>query len=121
MNEPPIVKNQMKDWSVERRWKRFRVEMRLKVFVDKPGMPKFTFGQGNDISEGGMSAYVPLEMQTGESLELELMLPYSKESIRVVAKVCNKNGFRYGMEYTRIAAQDRETLVKALKNLNLTQ
>ena len=109
------------DYSIQRRWKRYRVEMRLKVFLMKEGPQKFTFAQGSDISEGGLAAYIPLDLNPGESVEVEFIFPYSKTSVRVVADVRNKNGFRYGMEYSKIDPSDREVLLRALKNLELVQ
>jgi hypothetical protein len=109
------------DYSVQRRWKRYRVEMRLKVFLKKDGPQKFTFGQGSDISEGGLAAYIPLELAPGDSVEVEFIFPYSKDVVRVVADVVNKNGFRYGMAYSKIVPADRETLLRTLKNLELVQ
>lgn len=109
------------DYSIQRRWKRYKVELRLKVYPAKDGPAKFTFAQGSDISAGGMAAYVPLELNPGEAVEVEVMLPYSKNSVRVVAEIRNKNGFRYGMEYSRIDPTDREALVRALKALELVQ
>lgn len=109
------------DYSIQRRWKRFRVEMRLKVFLKKDGPHKFTFAQGSDISEGGLAAYIPLELAPGDSVEVEFVFPYSKDTVRVVAEVVNKNGFRYGMAYAKIVPADRETLERALRNLELVQ
>jgi c-di-GMP-binding flagellar brake protein YcgR len=113
--------NKKPDYSIQRRWKRFRVEMRLKVFLNHEGPQKFTFAQGSDISEGGLAAYIPLDLNPGESVGVEFIFPYSKTTVRVVADVRNKNGFRYGMEYSKVAEQDRETLLRALKNLELVQ
>ena len=109
------------DYSIQRRWKRHKVEMRLKVFLKQDGPQKFTFAQGSDISEGGLAAYIPLELAQGESVEIEFIFPYSKSTVRVVAVVRNKNGFRYGMEYSKIDPTDWDLLVRTLKTLELTQ
>ena len=119
--EKELVDNKKPDHSIHRRWRRYHVEMRLKVFIKKDGPQKFTFGQGSDISEGGLAAYIPLELNPGENVEVEFIFPYSKSTMRVVADVRNKNGFRYGMEYSKLDPADRETLVRALKNLELMQ
>lgn len=115
------TENKKLDYSIQRRWKRYRVEMRLKVFLKKDGPQRFTFAQGSDISEGGLAAYIPLDLEPGENVEVEFIFPYSKDVVRVVAEVVNKNGFRYGMAYTKIVPADRETLVRALKHLELIQ
>jgi hypothetical protein len=108
-----------KDWSVERRWPRYRVELRLKVFLARQEGRGYTFGQGSDVSEGGMAAYIPSEIEVGEIVGVEVTLPYSKQEIALRAQVRNKNGFRYGLEYVLISDEHREALKKSLSALAL--
>jgi hypothetical protein len=108
-----------KDWAVERRWPRYRVELRLKVFLPRSEGRGFTFAQGSDVSEGGMAAYIPAEIEVGEIVGIEAALPYSKQEIALRAQVRNKNGFRYGLEYVLISEDHREQLRKSLKALAL--
>ena len=42
------------DWSKERKWTRFRVEVRIKVSYVRGQQTSFTFWQGSDVSEGGL-------------------------------------------------------------------
>jgi hypothetical protein len=116
-----MTEDKKPDYSIQRRWKRYRVEMRLKVFLQKDGPQRFTFAQGSDISEGGLAAYIPLELSPGESVQIEFVFPYSKNTVRVAADVVNKNGFRYGMAYSKIDPNDQQMLGRALKTLELTQ
>ena len=106
-----------------RRWERFSVDIRLKASFKRNGMPLTVFGRGSDVSEGGMAAYIPSELTTGMSLELELSLPYvgGEKPIRIVAAVRNRNGFRYGLEYVAISQSDKTRLLGSLKALSLTQ
>ena len=108
-----------KDWTVERRWPRYKVELRLKVFLARSEGRGFTFAQGSDVSEGGMAAYIPAEIEVGEIVGIEATLPYSKQEIAIRAQVRNKNGFRYGLEYVLISDDHREALSKSLKALAL--
>lgn len=107
-----------KDWAVERRWPRYKVDLRLRVLLQKEGRG-FTFGQGSDVSEGGMSAYIPSELEVGEVVGIEVVLPYATEAIQIRAEVRNKNGFRYGLEYVLISEAHRELLRKSLRTLAL--
>ena len=106
-----------------RRWERFAVDIRLKASFKRNGMPLMVFGRGSDVSQGGMAAYIPSELPTGTSVDLELSLPYvgGEQPIRIVAMVRNRNGFRYGLEYVAIANLDKERLLKSLRALSLTQ
>ena len=111
-----------KDWSVERRWARYKVDVRLKVTL--PQTPQssgrnFTFGQGSDVSEGGMAAYIPSELNVGDVVGIEFVLPYAKETITIRAEVRNRNGFRYGLEYVLISSDHQQLMRKSLHTLAL--
>lgn len=108
-----------KNWTVERRWPRYKVDLRLKVVLSHHGGRNFTFGQGSDVSEGGMAAYIPAELEVGEVVQIEVTLPYSTELVVVRAEVRNKNGFRYGLEYVLITPEHKELLKKSLRTLAL--
>jgi c-di-GMP-binding flagellar brake protein YcgR len=108
-----------KNWAVERRWPRYKVDLRLKVVLNSREGRNFTFGQGSDVSEGGMAAYIPAEIEVGEIVQIEVMLPYSTELVVVRAEVRNKNGFRYGLEYVLISPDHKELLKKSLRTLAL--
>jgi hypothetical protein len=112
-----------KDWSVARRWPRYKVDLRLKVTLPQTAGAaagrSFTFGQGSDVSEGGMAAYIPSELNVGDVVGIEFVLPYSKETISLRAEVRNRNGFRYGLEYVLITQDHQQLLRKSLQTLAL--
>jgi hypothetical protein len=109
------------DWSKERKWTRFRVEVRIKVSYVRGQQTSFTFGQGSDVSEGGLAGYLPVELDLGELVDLELKLPYSKQPVRIKAAVRSRDGFRYGLEYKLMQPEEREQLQRSLKALALVQ
>jgi len=111
------------DWTTIRRWKRYRVEIRLKISYWKDGAKVVVFGQGSDVSEGGMAAYIPAELGKGDNLDIEMLLPYSASKDPVIIKVAvrNRNGFRYGLEHTLITESVREALLRSLHALELVQ
>jgi c-di-GMP-binding flagellar brake protein YcgR len=121
MKLPEVVTNPQAGWSQERRWTRLKVDVRLKVFLTKDGRRSMTFGQGSDISEGGMAAYIPAELQIPDRIDLEVILPYCKAPIAITAEVRNRNGFRYGLEFLNMKAEDKEVLARSLKTLSLVQ
>lgn len=111
-----------KDWSVARRWPRYKVDLRLKVTLPQTAGAagrNFTFGQGSDVSEGGMAAYIPSELNVGDVVGIEFVLPYSKETITLRAEVRNRNGFRYGLEYVLISSDHQQLMRKSLQTLAL--
>lgn len=111
------------NWTTIRRWKRYRVDVRLKITSWKDGAKSIVFGQGSDVSEGGMAAYIPAELDKGENVDIEFTLPYgaSKEPVVLKATIRNRNGFRYGLEYVLVTEKVRESLLRSLKALELVQ
>jgi hypothetical protein len=54
-------------------------------------------GRTLDISESGLSAILPVELQVGEIAELSIKLPMALETSRAVVR--NRNVFRHGFEF----------------------
>ena len=108
---------------ITRRWQRFRIELRFKAVLTKLDKAVVLYGQGTDVSEGGMAAYIPTELSLGDTVELELALPYlsGQQPLRIKAAIRNRTGFRYGLEYMNLKPPDREMLLKCLRALSLTQ
>ncbi len=80
-----------------------------------------TYGRGTDISEGGMSAYISMEIGVGKTVEMDLTLPYSRQSMKLNAIVRNRRGFCYGLEFASLAAPEREQILRVCKALSLVQ
>jgi hypothetical protein len=110
-------------WDTIRRWKRYKVDLRLRITHWKDGAKVIVFGQGSDMSEGGMAAYIPAEFAKDDNLDVEIVLPYSnvKEPVLIKTVVRNRNGFRYGLEYVLVTQPVREALLRSLKALELVQ
>ena len=70
-------------------------------------------------------------MRTGEleqavrifqkTLEMELILPYSQQPLKINAVIRNRRGFCYGMEFVNLAAPEREQILRSCKALSLIQ
>ena len=58
-----VQKQKAESYSKTRRWSRFKVEVRVKVVLANHGA---IYGQGSDISEGGMALFVPTELVSGQ-------------------------------------------------------
>jgi len=95
----------------ERRWERIKLECRVRVTFNIGKATESIDGQGNDISGGGISLYVPAELNVGDKVTIELVRRYGKPRVMVAAEVVNKNGFRYGMEFAGVSDEQREQIV----------
>ncbi len=101
---------------------RFRVDIRLKVTTGIVNNGKPLFGRGSDISEGGMRVFVPADLEIGESVTIELTVPYSEQKLTVRGVLRNRLGFSYGVEYSASTTlAERQVIARACKALSLVQ
>jgi PilZ domain len=77
-----------------RRYPRVLMDVDVNIYSQKNGLAP---GRTVDISEGGISAVVPVELFIGETVKMEIRFPL--ESARVTAIVRSRNVFRYGFEF----------------------
>jgi c-di-GMP-binding flagellar brake protein YcgR len=105
----------------KRRWSRYHVEMRLKITLSGEAQGLSFHGTGTNISKGGMRVFVPRDLKMGESVTLDLPLPYTKERLVVRAVVRNRDGFHYGVEFVNITARDQEMIARNCGVLALLQ
>ena len=95
-----------------RRWPRHRIDVRLKVSVEGAGSGTSAFGRGNNLSQGGMGAYIPSAIPVGSMVLLEVSFLYSPIEVKVRAVVRNCEGFRYGLEFVEVSTEARRIIEK---------
>jgi hypothetical protein len=87
-------------YQTKRRSMRYKLDVPLRVIFHKQDATLIREGRGTEISEYGMCVMAGVELKFGEEVEIEFTLPYSGEPIRVPGAVRNRNGYRYGCEFT---------------------
>jgi hypothetical protein len=106
----------------DRRFRRFGVDIRLRLLTGPANGHKTIFARGSNISEGGMRVFVPADLVLGELVTLELMLPYTEQKLVVRGVLRNRDGFSYGVEYAvSTTAEERTQIARACKALALVQ
>lgn len=80
-----------------------------------------TSGRAHDLSGTGMSIYAPAEFALGETLRIEFTLPNSRMKLEIAAAVKNRIGFRYGLEFQKLEAEQMAEIVRVTGILALTQ
>lgn len=95
-----------------RRWTRHKIDVRLKVSFRNDNEAASASGRANSLSHGGIGAYIPCTIPVGTTVSLELTFPYSSIEARVDAVVRSCEGFRYGLEFTRVSDAVQEMIVK---------
>ena len=94
-----IVANLSPAYLSKRRSIRYKLDVPLRVIVQKEETTLVRDGRGTELSECGMCVMAGVELGVGEEVEIEFTLPYSGEPIRVSGAVRNRNGYRYGCEF----------------------
>jgi len=89
-----------------RRWIRHKIDVPIRVIVNRSRKISVVPGRGNELSEGGMALTAGVELKPGDEAAIEFTPPYSGVPIRIRGIVRNRTGYRYGMEF--ITASDEE-------------
>ncbi len=104
----PLVKTADK-----RRFQRFEVDVRLSATFCKSATRVAIQGSGSDLSQSGVAVFLPIELAVGECIDLDLILPYATQPLRLKAVVRNRRSFTYGMEFVHPTAAQRAMLARA--------
>ena len=91
-----------------RRWRRYNVNVPIRVIVQRAMKSTIVQGRGSALSEGGMAIFAGAELKPGEHIAVEFTPPYSAPPIRVEARVCNRTGYDYGVEFLNSEPEQRE-------------
>lgn len=101
----------------ERRHPRLSVDVSVRVFRNGSFA---TLGRGHDISSSGMALYTPIELQRDQEIQLSFVLPYSRVQFGIKAFVRNRDGFRYGIEFTSLNEKELAEVERVTKILAMT-
>jgi hypothetical protein len=104
--------------SMQRRWQRFRLDLPLRIIIHKE-KTTIVNGRGSDISEGGILIFAGVELKDGDEIFVEFTPPYSGDPIRVRGVVRNRAGYKYGVEFLWLNAEEHEQTAKFRSLLRL--
>jgi len=104
-------------YATARRWPRFSVDLSLRVRVPGSVENEYVLAHGREVSQGGMALYVPLEMEIGDVIELELSFPGVDEPVKLRATVRNRRGFIYGVEFLNPTPEQQNVILTNLHQL----
>src|ERR1700704_2214968 len=101
-------------WTLPRTHKRYLLDVRL-VVKSKETM----FGRTKDIAEGGLGATIPGNIDIGEIVEIEVLLPGTPEPLKFKAEVRHRHGFQYGFKCLDASEQQRELIRRTTRDLHM--
>src|SRR5512132_3185842 len=86
-------------YPLTRRFKRFDLQVPVRVVVHRPAYAACVSGRGTELNEGGMCVFAGIEMRLGDQVAVEFTPPYGDNPLRLWAAVRNRCGYYYGLEF----------------------
>jgi PilZ domain len=103
-----------------RRYQRYELETELRAAilgVDHREMR----GRSLNINQGGIAGIFVAGWDVGTSVNLQFSVPIATTPVRVKGVVRNRTGYRYGFEFAGLTAEERETINRTCRTLDLLQ
>ena len=106
--------------SEHRRFERFDVDCRVKVVRKRLGNISIHYGRASNISVGGMMLTVPIDLEAGETMDLEFNLPHMTKILRLQSVVRRRFGeYSYGLEFRDLTAENRQSITRMCETLSV--
>ena len=103
-----------------RRFERYDVDCRVKVIHRTLGKSTVHYGRASNISVGGIMLVAPVDLQGGETIDLEFNIPHMSEVIQLRAVVRHRFGqYSYGIEFREMTDQTRQSIVRMCETLSV--
>jgi len=90
-----------------RRWPRYRINVPVRLVVQRPDKTVIVSGRGMELNEGGMALFAGVELKPGQRVEIEFTPPYG-QPLRVRSTVRNRSGYSYGTEFLLLNREDKQ-------------
>jgi hypothetical protein len=90
-----------------RRWPRYRINVPVRVVVQRPDKTVIVTGRGTELNEGGMALFAGVELKVGQRVQIEFTPPYG-QPLRVRSTVRNRSGYNYGTEFLLLNREDKQ-------------
>ena len=99
---------------------RHEMDVRVMLMIGDGTTVRGAIGRSNDISEGGIGAFLPASLNIGQMCALQFKLP-GGEPMEVTGRVRTRSSFRYGFEFATLSSQQREQIKRACETLAAMQ
>jgi len=90
-----------------RRWPRYRIDVPVRVVVQRPDRTVIVTGRGMELNGGGMAFFAGVELQVGQRVEIEFTPPYNGQPLRARSTIRDRNGYNYGAEFLLRNLEDK--------------
>jgi hypothetical protein len=103
-----------------RRFQRYELETELRVAILGVEHREMR-GRSLNINEGGMAGIFVGGWDVGTSVALQFSVPIATAPVKVKGVVRNRTGYRYGFEFAGLTPEERETITRTCRTLEILQ
>lgn len=101
----------------QRRTPRYKLDLRAKIVYRRNGLNQSAIARGQDVSDGGMAMFVPIDFHKDDTIEVEFTLPHSRLPLRIQAVVRNKDGHHYGLEFLNLGDAQKQEIIRMCESM----
>ena len=94
-------------YATMRRWPRYRINVPVRLVVQRPDKTLVVNARSRELNEGGMALFAGVELKVGQRVEIEFTPPYDGQPLRVRGTISNRNGYNYGAEFLLLSPEDQ--------------
>jgi c-di-GMP-binding flagellar brake protein YcgR len=121
MSTAPINGSEKVSGRDRRRWDRCHIDVQVKAKLGVNGEHRVLHGRGTDLSCGGVAAVIAADLVIGQTIDVEVTLPYTTQPVRVRATVRNRDSYRYGLQFVNLSPADQKLIQQTCTALALLQ
>jgi hypothetical protein len=108
----PMTDALSKPKHIARRFPRYPLDIRVSVHVFREGKTASFWGRSTEFGADGISATLTGELQAGEVVSMELLLPMAAAPLKLRAIVRYHQGLRHGFEFLARSPGQNEAIQK---------
>jgi hypothetical protein len=101
----------------KRRFPRYRLDARMSLQVFRSGTTLSYWGRSTEIGKDGIGGTLTGELEPGEVVSLELVLPRAAHPLKLRALVRYRQGLRHGFEFLTRTKEQQETINRLCETL----
>ena|SRR5438270_545154 len=101
-----------------RRFARYPLDVRISVHVFRSGESVSLWGRSNELGEDGIGGTLTGEVEPGEVVSMEIVLPLAAYPLKVRAIVRYRMGLRHGFEFLAMSTDQHATIQRTCEMLS---
>ncbi len=89
----------------QRHWQRLNTNLPVRILVRTSECVRIVDGRATQLNEGGLAVCAGVELEIGDRVEIEVIMPDSDPPLRFTAVVRNRADYIYGLQFQSPAVE----------------